>query len=225
MRHNYVGDIGDFYKYRLLRERSGLTGNGPQRKLGVVWYLNEAPCKPTDGNNLHYLKPENAGKWKGQDENLFAVLNDIVQKGKRHIAEIERSGILGKAARFYDAPLPCFDSEKMKKADYINARARWVQGALDATAGCDLVFFDPDNGLEVKSNAIGTKQAVKYTYFDELKPFIARRQTLIIYQHQIRKKLDIYIEERKRQIKEHLGAELALDCQVFGSRMFFIISP
>lgn len=64
MRNNYVGDVGDFYKYRQLRSLCGATGreNISERRLGVVWYLYTDPCKVTDGNHLAYLTPEKEGE-------------------------------------------------------------------------------------------------------------------------------------------------------------------
>ena len=44
MKNSYVGDIGDFGKYGLLRHLCGVTGKGTDGdplRLGVVWYLNE----------------------------------------------------------------------------------------------------------------------------------------------------------------------------------------
>jgi len=33
---------------------------------------------------------------------------------------------------------------------------------------CDLIFFDPDNGLEVKSRQLGSKGSNKYLYLNEV---------------------------------------------------------
>ncbi len=52
MRDNYVGDIGDYYKYDLLQQ---LSGNNPTLRLGVAWYLYPDPCNPNDGRHTAYL--------------------------------------------------------------------------------------------------------------------------------------------------------------------------
>ena len=49
MRHEYVGDIGDFGKYALLK---ALAGN--DLTLGVVWYLNVAHESNNDGQFTSY---------------------------------------------------------------------------------------------------------------------------------------------------------------------------
>jgi hypothetical protein len=223
MRHNYVCDIGDFYKYKLLRELTGLTGKGPRRKLGIIWYLNESPCKPNDGNYLHYLKPERSEKWMRQDPELFDALAHIVKCNKRHLSSIEQAGILGRGTKFYTVPLPTM----LSRQQLLQARQEWLKAALVATKDCDIVFFDPDNGLEVASTPITSSRAVKYVYFDELKLFIERGQSLVIYQHKnMHQAKEAQITERTKQIKARLGRQLSVDCHYFaggGGRMFFVI--
>jgi hypothetical protein len=46
-----------------------------------------------------------------------------------------------------------------------------------------LIFFDPDNGMEVKSVLKGRKHSSKYLYWDELKRFYAAGYDVLIYQH------------------------------------------
>ena len=52
-----------------------------------------------------------------------------------------------------------------------------------ATSGADLVFFDPDNGVEVKSAPKGSAKAGKYFFWDELEEFWLRGQSLLVYHH------------------------------------------
>ena len=47
----------------------------------------------------------------------------------------------------------------------------------------DLVFFDPDNGLDVPSVPTGRKKSSKYLYLDEVRAFRERGQSVLIYQH------------------------------------------
>jgi hypothetical protein len=47
----------------------------------------------------------------------------------------------------------------------------------------DLIFFDPDNGLEVSSLPKGRKNSSKYLYLDEVAAFYASGKSLLIYQH------------------------------------------
>jgi len=51
------------------------------------------------------------------------------------------------------------------------------------TGECELVFFDPDNGVEVASVPKHGLKSGKYIYWDELSPFWQRGNSLLIYHH------------------------------------------
>jgi hypothetical protein len=57
------------------------------------------------------------------------------------------------------------------------ASPRWKR------AQAALVFFDPDNGLEVASVARGKKGSSKYLYWDEVVDVCARERSAVLYQH------------------------------------------
>jgi hypothetical protein len=59
----------------------------------------------------------------------------------------------------------------------------WCERAVAATTDADLVFLDPDNGLEVTSVGRRSATAPKYTYYSELMPYVQRPQSLIVYHH------------------------------------------
>lgn len=50
-------------------------------------------------------------------------------------------------------------------------------------ADTDLVFFDPDNGIEVASVRPGRKNSSKYVYLDEIAAFYASGKSVLVYQH------------------------------------------
>ncbi len=67
------------------------------------------------------------------------------------------------------------------------------------TADADVVFLDPDNGIECKSASRISRDGPKYVFWDETEQFLKRGQSLIIYHHlnrscssqeQIRKLMD-----------------------------------
>jgi hypothetical protein len=53
MQNRYVGDVGDFAKYALLRSIS----NGTPRalRLAVIWYLYPDEIHNSDGRHVSYL--------------------------------------------------------------------------------------------------------------------------------------------------------------------------
>lgn len=104
MQDRFVGDIGDFGKYGLLRALTGIYPRAePRLSLGVVWYLNVMePDSPGDGQRLSYLdKPSH---FRDCDPELFDCLSDIVSADRRSLATIQQSRILGSDATFAAKP-------------------------------------------------------------------------------------------------------------------------
>jgi len=92
--------------------------------------------------------------------------------------------------------------------------------------GCDLIFVDPDNGLEVRSVKAHQKTGPKYTFFEELIPFVERGQSLVIYHHLCRSgPAEVQVKERLDQLKEKLGINniYALLYKRGTLRAFFIV--
>lgn len=119
---------------------------------------------------------------------------------------------------------------KGNKADIearLDYRKGWLDRALKATEGYDIVFFDPDNGLEVKSTKAHHDKGPKFTFFNELVPFWKRGQSLVIYQHKnMHQKAEVQIAERKQQLFEALGYDGEVGVHYyprFGGRMFFVL--
>ena len=189
MQNCYVCDIGDFGKYGLLKSLclSGEDDKSPELSLGVVWYLVPNESNKNDGMHTKYLNqsPENK-KFRNCDPKLYDGLADIFFHKERNILQIQESNILPQNTSFYDKTLTFtnISSNGPKGRDKrLAIRRKWVQEAFDETANCDLVFFDPDTGLEIKSIKSHEKYGPKYTFFEELTPYLQRNQSLIIYQH------------------------------------------
>lgn len=85
MQDNYVGDIGDYGKYGLLRH---VTAAG--LRLAVNWY-RVAPTRPgkqEDGKYISYSLQ--AEKYRHYDPELFDCLAGIVHGGERSIEQHRR---------------------------------------------------------------------------------------------------------------------------------------
>jgi hypothetical protein len=61
-------------------------------------------------------------------------------------------------------------------------RASYIDGRWRAAAGYDVLFFDPDNGIErgVRKGRAGSH---RYVYLDEIAETFARGQTPVVFQH------------------------------------------
>ena len=88
MQDRYVGDVGDFVKYGLLRAIRGT------KCLGVAWYLHPDAGPAGDGRHTAYL--QHPSEWRHLDAKLFDTLKETIPN-RRSVATIQRSGILDDA--------------------------------------------------------------------------------------------------------------------------------
>ena len=229
MKDCYVGDAGDFGKYGLLRELCSSAEDDRQPlSLGVVWY--RVPNEPgTDGGKVGYLDPsltelsDQGKRYRMLDPCLYDALRGIVQSCNRSVQRIRESGILpSDTTVFYEEALNFEGVEDRRRGDW---RKQWLECAKEKTRGCDFVFVDPDNGLEVKSVSRTAKKGPKYAFFDELSPYLLREQSLVIYQHISRNgTADYQIRQRLVKIEKALGRRsVALLYRHGTARAFFIV--
>ena len=170
MKNKYFGDINDYKKYGLLR---ALTGVG-EIMTTVCWVLTEDDDS-SDGRRIRYL--EQPEKWRYHDPEVFDHLREqVIQHRLRSVDAIQSAGVLPNC-RFYTPLL----------RDNVEARQYYFRELLKFAKGSHLVFFDPDNGLEVKSVPSGRKNSSKYLYWEEVKTVFARGYSLLVYQHLPRK--------------------------------------
>ena len=225
MQDRYAGDIGDFAKFAVLR---GLVGDSGLR-LGLVWYLTSQRGDPAgDGRHTQYLdrNTRNEAVYRSCDPELYDCLADIVNGGKRSVAAFPTTTILPPDTVYFDAPLE-FDLAA-SRSERAAIRTQWVRAAANETASCDVVMFDPDNGLEVRSAAKYTARGPKYVFFDELARYVARGQTVIVYQHANRSRR--MIEQVSARLRE-LRQRLPLTAEPFGlvwrsvSSRAFLVAP
>ena len=185
MQNRYTGDIGDFGKYGLLKALCppGGGSDAGQLSLGVVWYLCPDENGNTDGGRVQYLcpSPRNSDKYRDCDESLYNLLRVIVVSGERSVGAIRRRQVLPTDTVYYEELLS-FQGITGREPRLAH-RGRWARGALEATNGCDVVFIDPDNGLEVRSVPRHRKGGPKYAFIDELRPWAKGGQSLVVYQH------------------------------------------
>ena len=205
MKNQYFGDINDYRKYGLLR---ALTPRG-EIKTAVCWMLTPNDGR-TDGSRTTYLSQP--AEWRYHDPGLFDHLDEVVlRRGVRNVAEIENPDIL---------PSCTFLSDMVP--DDRAGSAVYFQRALLLAQGCDLVFFDPDNGIEVKSKPYGRKDSSKYLYWDEIVDFWKAGHSLLIYQHFPRVPRALFIEGKAGQLIDKTSAD-----EVFSFRtshvVFFLV--
>ncbi len=215
----------------MLRMLCGSATHPPELSLGIVWYLAPDDTQNDNGKHVRYLRnaEKNSQTFRACDPALYDALGEIVSQNDRRVARIQEMSVFAPGTVFYDAPLTSASVSSVGPAARrarIAHRQAWAQGALEATQTCDIVFVDPDNGLEVQARS-HQKNGPKYAYFDELAPYTARGQSLVIYQHIARNgTAEEQVMARLSEIARRLerGSEaFALHYHRGTARVFFVV--
>ncbi|HTY39308.1 MAG TPA: hypothetical protein VMH23_19485 [Bacteroidota bacterium] len=188
MKNQYFGDINDYRKYGILRALGGYPLN-----VVMSWMLTPNDGR-SDGRFTSYLsEPE---RWEFLEPELFQFLRkSVVVRSHREVAALVKS-------------------ELIPSAQYVNvlldgsaqAREAWLSETARLAGPGTLVFFDPDNGLEVKSVGKRSKEASKYLYWDEVKAVWSKGASLIVYQHFIRENRETFLARLAGEFRKRLGA-------------------
>ena len=189
MKNQYFGDINDYRKYGLLRALHS-TGHG---SLLVAWMLTPDDGGQ-DGEFRSYLKDRPS--WAKYDPSLFNGLADLLRSpSQRSVSFIERSGLLPRT-RYHSAVVPDGRSE----------RDGWRKDLLRAASGVNLVFLDPDNGIEVPSKPVGRKGSSKYVTWREIRSLWKAGCSLLIYQHFRREERQAFTQRLVSELGRRTGA-------------------
>ena len=212
MQNRYVGDIGDFGKYALLRALIGLyTTPPPSRRLrlGIAWYLYPDESHNDDGKYTGYLNPtrSNRARFRACDPQLYDALQRVVDTGNRNVSAIRENPILPENTVFHENSLSY--PQGMSRLARQLAREKWLADALEATIVADLVFIDPDNGISATADPL-QKTGPKHVFLDDLGRFAQRGQSLAIYHHLGRQGTAAQQIER---VSEYLRSNLELPDQ------------
>lgn len=212
MQNRYVGDIGDYGKFGLLRRLSvGL-------RLGVAWYLFPDEKHNADGRHVAYL--DQPDKWEHHDPELFAGLRRIVKGGERHIASIEKSGLLPDAVFASEV----LDPGSLSVAGRRTWRADWFDRVSALMAECDIVFADPDNGLcQDEKFRPGRHKDWKRLPLCEAAA-LSEGRTAVLYHHNTHRKGGHRLEI-EHWIGKLPGRTLALRWRAYNARTFFVVNP
>ena len=226
MQDRYVGDIGDFGKYGLLRALTG-AGQTPSLRLGMVWYLYPDECHNDDGKFTEYLceSLRNNIRFRACDPTLYDSLRCLVNACQRNVVAIRRNGILPRSTTYYEQPLSY--PRHMRRTERQENRESWLRDALSATANSDLIFVDPDNGISQTASP-WRKKGPKYVFMDDCRRFFECGKSLVIYHHLGRRgKAEQQINHLADLLKRELGLKQfpwALRYRRGSARAYFIIA-
>jgi hypothetical protein len=206
MKNQYFGDINDYIKYTILRQ---LSRSGTLR-IGVCWMLTESDQR-TDGQTIGYLeRPES---FRAFSPEVFDCLRrSVIVERARRVVRLEESGLLHNSA-FHSTLL----------TDNRHARALYFAEMRETLADADLVFFDPDNGLEVPSVHKGRKGSSKYLFLDEVAQTYSAGHSLLIYQHFPREPRDQFTSRLAQVLLAGTSSDLVMSFRT-ARVVFFLVS-
>ena len=212
MQHKYVGDIGDYSKFVLIKHLFN-------RRCALLWYLY-----PNENNNdgVHI----NYEKYNLKDEEVVELMKEASKN--RNIGYLEKL-LKDFKINFFSE---CIEEGSCKFfKDYkkrIIHRREWFCRGVNCIKTNSVVFVDPDNGIEVKSCPTkGRKKSGKYIFFDEIDFLFKEVKTLVIYQHFIRKKTDEFIDELEKKLRKKVGKSFnfyAIKFKRVSPRAYLILS-
>ena len=206
MKNQYFGDIYDYTKYGLIRM---LASNG---KISVVvcWMLTPNDGK-RDGHHVDYL--QEAKKWRALDPQVFDFLRTaVLDRCERNVRAVEESDLF---------PNTSFYSHRL--TDDSGRRQQYFNKLFEFSSGAELVFFDPDNGLEVKSITYGKGGSSKYLYMHEVAQTFHAGHSLLIYQHLPPLPREPFVRRLAVSLRHETGSDLVYS--FLTTRIAFLLIP
>ena len=205
--NQYVGDIGDYGKYSLLRvfSEAGI-------RVGVNWYLTEND-NSNDGKFTSYLQKEDM---RCKDPVVFDALKKIAHKAGKSVKDIQRSGII-KNALFYDKKL----DGKGTPSERDRNRNKWLFESMEELSDAELIFMNPDNGL-LESNDASKLSAEKYVIPDEVELYFNAGHNVVYYCHKGRRTDDVWQKYKNTMFERIPSAKPAIITFHKGSQRSYV---
>lgn len=151
----------------------------PGRRLGVAWWLFPDSGAVGDGRHISYLdRPE---KWRNYDPQVFDALHRVVKSGRRQVTVLENASLFSNAIYFSEvAPSgrTLFETKSKREEWFVRCQAQLGE--------CDLIFLDPDNGLETKNFSLASYKAGKSLSLDALSALRKPGRVIVVYHHHTR---------------------------------------
>ncbi|MBO4632338.1 MAG: hypothetical protein J5858_10480 [Lentisphaeria bacterium] len=192
MKDKYFGDKHDFRKYVLLSFLQECTGY----TIAINWMRTKFEANPdnSDGNKRNYES------WSSNDERIYKILQQPkVQNDSRSVEDFQTLNILPDNTLLWSTYVPDRDNAASKNK-LKELRKKWYADFLSFSQKANMIFFDPDNGIEVKSAPKGTKESYKYLYCDEINDVFLRGQDILIYQHKPRMTLENMMQGKRSML-------------------------
>lgn len=223
MRDNFVNDIGDYAKYALLR--SLCASEQESVRLGVIWYLTDRPERNGDGRKrVHLLQDGWTDLDPGLLEKMRQIESTVQSQAELNIRLIEDSGILPESTAYFSEAIPRGQTTGRQRA---TERVSWFARAQETVKRSNLVFLDPDNGLEVRSVPPTSPLSSKYATVAEINALLDDGAAVVLYQHGSRTPWKVQREQictRIASANDRAVTIRSLRFGAFGTRAFFCVT-
>lgn len=191
MKNKYFGDVGDFGKYILLLMllKTGL-------RVGLNWYLTEDDLS-TDGKYIDYfINPD----FMDCDEELYNFLKECIDNNRRNVKELKKFNRFDPIL-VYEEVLDVKEIKALSEQGRTKRkelRESWFNKSIKALDNSNVIFCDPDNGIETLSLSKTSNESVKYVYINEIEKMLDAGHSVVVYNHRDRSKEDDYKAKIKR---------------------------
>jgi hypothetical protein len=133
-------------------------------------------------------------------------------------------------------PNTCFYSDLLFHSDWkrrITHRTSWHDNSLITLSPAQVIFYDPDNGLEIPSVKATQKHGGKHALLEEVKKQYEEGKSLVVYNHGPlwfkKGELEPYVGKIRNKITKSLGESATIACLQWvttAKRFYFwIIQP
>jgi hypothetical protein len=205
MKNQYFADINDYLKYGILRAIAN-----SKLKICLCWMLTEDDNR-NDGRKIRYL--QDSDKWRKYDPVLFDVMKWSIEKNRRSVDVAEKKDLIPDAT--YHPTLLTDDRDE---------RDQYFKELTEISAASDLIFFDADNGMEVKSVKKGNKNSSKYLYWDEVERF-ADTHSILVFQYFPRKNRKEFVEGISQRLKTVSNSASVMALKTSQVVFFLVLHP
>jgi hypothetical protein len=199
MKNQYFGDFGDYQKFSLLKHLRDLSG----LKIIVHW-MKTKDDSSNDGSKIKYLS--NINEWSIFEPEIFDFLTKHLVLNMRDLSLYEKSHH-GRDINFLNEYIED-ENVRQKLLEYIN------------NSDSDLVFFDPDNGIEVKSTNFKNKH--KYVTWSDIKTAFDSGKSVLVYQHYSRMNREKFVGQKLTEFKDRFNEDV-ITIQVKHSVYFLLL--
>ena len=139
------------------------------------------------------------------------------------MAAVEAKGVLPPDTLFY-RELLSLDQTPLRERRM--KRQIWLSDGLGQVEAADIVFYDPDNGLEISSRSRTDGKGPKHVFYDELASCWERGQSIVVYHHTDRSgNASDQVKRRIQDLRQHLEAvsPMAIRFRRRSSRVYFVL--